>query len=72
MTDTARTVIPPRRPKPTHALPACYGLLSDRIRDALWTYRMLGYVGVVITEAAAYIELLEGELARREAEDQPA
>jgi hypothetical protein len=61
----------PRPPRPTHRLPSCHGLLDGRIRNGLWTYRMLGFVGVCISEATAYIELLEDELARREQEDRP-
>jgi hypothetical protein len=62
------TINPDRRPPPVHRLPSCHGLLDERIRNAMWIYRMFGFIGVVIGEMAAYIELLEDELARRETE----
>jgi hypothetical protein len=58
----------PERPPPR---PSCHGLLDANIRAGMRTYRLLGFVGTVVTEAGAYIELLEEELARREAEDTP-
>jgi hypothetical protein len=58
---------PDRPPAPTHPLPACHGLLDERVRNALWTYRVFGHVGFVMSEAAAYIALLEEDKARREA-----
>jgi hypothetical protein len=62
---------PDRPPTPTHPLPSCYGLLDQRVRNALWTYRMFGHVGFVMGEANAYIGLLEAELAKYEAETNP-
>ena len=43
-------------------------LLDRKTRAALKLYSKLGYVGVVITEALAYIELLEEALAKKDAE----
>ena len=45
--------------------PECYPLLDSRIRAAMKSYALFGFPGVVISECAAYIELLEAELLRR-------
>ncbi len=46
--------------------PGCAVLLDERVRRAMETYRVFGYPGFVISEAKAYIDLLEEELGRRE------
>ena len=56
-----------RPPRPTHRLPSCYSLLDQRVRLGLWLYRWMGSPTCPIEQAIAYIEILEDELARREA-----
>ena len=46
-------------------------LLDRKIRGQLRMYSTVGYVGYVIAEALAYIELLEEELAARERREIP-
>lgn len=59
-------------PRRQRRLPACHDLLDAKTRQGLRLYRKFGYIGVVISEALAYIELLEEELARRESMEGPA
>jgi hypothetical protein len=47
-------------------LPSCSELLDRKIRKQIVLYSTFGYIGFVLSEAMAYIELLEEELARRE------
>ncbi len=54
--------------KTTAPNPSCSGLLDRKVRKQLDDYRLMGYVGFLIGEAVAYIELLEAELERREKE----
>lgn len=42
----------------------CLALLDRHARECLRLYSKLGYVGVMIQEALAYIELLEAELLK--------
>jgi hypothetical protein len=49
--------------------PSYYALLDDHTRKCLRLYSTFGFVGVVIREALAYIELLEDEIERRENDD---
>lgn len=53
--------------KPNPA-PACRDLLDAKLRRELKAFSNFGYVGVLICEVLAYIELLEEELARQEME----
>jgi hypothetical protein len=52
--------------------PSCKDLLDAKIRKQLAMYATYGYIGVVISEAIAYIALLEEEIARREAAENPS
>ncbi len=50
--------------------PTCAVLLDRKMRNLMRFYSTFGFIGVVMSEASAYIALLEEELARRESEDQ--
>ena len=52
--------------------PSCRELLDPRIRRELKQLANFGYIGVLIREVTAYIELLEEEIAKAETkEDKP-
>ena len=55
---------PPSKPKPN--APSFASLLDRKIRKQMVDYSTFGHIGYVISEAMAYIDLLEEELARRE------
>lgn len=48
------------------ARPSCYSLLDDHARKCLALYSTFGFVGLMISEILAYVELLEAEIAERE------